>query len=213
MDSHYSSKAVLTVNGESKDLIAVGKTPSSWYSGINYNKITAQDDVTNDAFAAVLNQGISAEGLAATDEYLINSGKFSGYTAEGLAAMRPAVWQRWGAADGKVLPGVKAKSIFASGTGTKDDPFVIETEAQLHAFAASTIGDNAVDYAGQYVALDADITLNGAWTPIHYFAGSFDGAATPSLVCASAPSLRRSSRAASASSTCFQTVPASQTCT
>lgn len=89
--------------------------------------------------------------------------------------MRPAVWQRWGAADGKVLPGVKAKSIFASGTGTKDDPFVIETEAQLRAFAASTIGDNAVDYAGQYVALDADITLNGAWTPIHYFAGSFDG--------------------------------------
>ena len=175
VDSHYSSKAVLTVNGESKDLIAVGKTPSSWYSGINYNKITAQDDVTNDVFAAVLNQGISAEGLAATDEYLINSGKFSGYTAEGLAAMRPAVWQRWGAADGKVLPGVKAKSIFASGTGTKDDPFVIETEAQLRAFAASTIGDNAVDYAGQYVALDADITLNGAWTPIHYFAGSFDG--------------------------------------
>lgn len=27
VDSHYSSKAVLTVNGESKDLIAVGKTP------------------------------------------------------------------------------------------------------------------------------------------------------------------------------------------
>lgn len=175
VDSHYSSKAVLTVNGESKDLIAVGKTPDSWYSGINYNKITAQDDVTNDAFAAVMNQGISTEGLAATDEYLINSGKFSGYTAAGLAAMRPAVWQSWGAADGKVLLGVKAESIFASGTGTKADPFVIKTEAQLRAFAASTTGDNAVDYAGQYVALDSDITLNGAWTPIHYFAGSFDG--------------------------------------
>lgn len=175
VDSHYSSKAVLTVNGESKDLIAVGKTPDSWYSGINYNKITAQDDVTNDAFAAVMNQGISTEGLAATDEYLISSGKFSGYTAEGLAAMRPAVWQSWGAADGKVLLGVKAESIFASGTGTKADPFVIKTEAQLRAFAASTTGDNAVDYAGQYVALDADITLNGAWTPIHYFAGNFDG--------------------------------------
>lgn len=175
VDSHYSSKAVLTVNGESKDLIAVGKTPDSWYSGINYNKITAQDDVTNDAFAAVMNQGISTEGLAATDEYLINSGKFSGYTAAGLAAMRPAVWQSWGAADGKVLLGVKAEGIFASGTGTKADPFVIETEAQLRAFAASTIGDDATDYAGQYVALDADITLNGAWTPIHYFAGSFDG--------------------------------------
>lgn len=175
VDSHYSSKAVLTVNGESKDLIAVGKTPDSWYSGINYNKITAQDDVTNDAFAAVMNQGISTEGLAATDEYLINSGKFSGYTAAGLAAMRPAVWQSWGAADGKVLLGVKAESIFASGTGTKADPFVIKTEAQLRAFAASTTGDNAVDYAGQYVALDADITLNGAWTPIHYFAGNFDG--------------------------------------
>lgn len=70
---------------------------------------------------------------------------------------------------------MKAESIFASGTGTKADPFVIKTEAQLRAFAASTTGDNAVDYAGQYVALDADITLNGAWTPIHYFAGNFDG--------------------------------------
>ena len=29
VDSHYSSKAVLTVNGESKDLIAVGKTPGT----------------------------------------------------------------------------------------------------------------------------------------------------------------------------------------
>ncbi len=175
VDSHYSSKAVLTVNGERKDLVAVGKTPDSWYSGIDYNKITAQDDVTNDAFAAVMNQGISAEGLAETDAYLISSGKFSGYTAEGLAAMRPAAWQSWGAADGKVLFGVQAESIFASGTGTKADPFVIKTEAQLRAFAASTIGDDAVDYAGQYVALDADIALSGAWTPIHYFAGSFDG--------------------------------------
>lgn len=175
VDSHYSSKAVLTVNGESKELVAVGKTPDSWYSGINYNKITAQDDVTNDAFAAVMNQGISAEGLAATDAYLINSGKFSGYTAAGLAAMRPAAWQSWGTDNGKVLPGVKAEGFFASGTGTKADPFVIETEAQLRAFAASTIGDDATDYAGQYVALDADITLNGAWTPIHYFAGNFDG--------------------------------------
>lgn len=175
VDSHYSSKAVLTVNGESKELTAVGKTPDSWYSGIDYNKITAQDDVTGDAFAAVMNQGISTEGLAAADAYLISSGKFSGYTADGLAAMRPAVWQSWGADNGKVLPGVKAEGIFASGTGTKADPFVIETEAQLRAFAASTIGDDATDYAGQYVALDADITLNGAWTPIHYFAGSFDG--------------------------------------
>lgn len=92
--------------------------------------------------------------------------------------MRPCV-RRSGRAGalptGKVLLGVKAESIFASGTGTKADPFVIKTEAQLRAFAASTTGDNAVDYAGQYVALDADITLNGAWTPIHYFAGNFDG--------------------------------------
>lgn len=122
-----------------------------------------------------MNQGVSAEGLAAADEYLINSGKFSGYTAEGLAAMRPAAWQSWGAVDGKVLIGVETPRVFASGTGTQADPFLIETEAQLRAFAATTIGDNAVDYAGQFVALDADITLAGAWTPIHSFAGSFDG--------------------------------------
>lgn len=175
VDSHYSSKAVCTVNGERKDPVAVGKTPDSWYNGINYNKITAQEDVTNDAFAAVMNQGVSAEGLAAADEYLISSGKFSGYTAEGLAAMRPAAWQSWGAVDGKVLIGVETPRVFASGTGTQADPFLIETEAQLRAFAATTIGDNAVDYAGQFVALDADITLAGAWTPIHSFAGSFDG--------------------------------------
>lgn len=95
VDSHYSSKAVCTVNGEHKDPVAVGKTPDSWYNGINYNKITAQEDVTNDAFAAVMNQGVSAEGLAAADEYLINSGKIlrlhgrgpCGHASGGLAEL------------------------------------------------------------------------------------------------------------------------------
>lgn len=81
--------------------------------------------------------------------------------------MRPAAWQSWGLADGKVvLGGSPDDAVFAGGDGSETAPFLIRTEAQLRAFAATTADGET--YAGQYVALDADITLNGDWTPIPF---------------------------------------------
>ena len=176
VDSHYSKTATVVLNSETQADTPVGQTPSSWYNG-DYNKITAQETLTNAAFAAVMNQGISEEGLAETDAYLISSGKFSGFTAAGLAAMRPDSWVSWSVQDGAVLLGEAPveEPTFAGGTGTEEEPYLIQTEQQLRAFAATTYGDDAVDYAGEFVALDADIALNGQWTPIHAFAGTFDG--------------------------------------
>ena len=172
VSGHYSNGAVLRYNGGTQTAKATGSIPSSWY--FDYNKITAHDSVTDAAFAAAMNDGISESGLAETDAYLTSSGTFTSYTAEGLAAMRPAAWQSWGLADGKVvLGGSQDDPTFAGGDGSETAPFLIRTEAQLRAFAATTADGET--YAGQYVALDADIPLNGDWTPIHSFAGTFDG--------------------------------------
>lgn len=53
-----------------------------------------------------------------------------------------------------------------SGSGTEADPYVISSAAQLQAFAALVDAGNT--YAGQYVALGADIDLSGVdnWNPI-----------------------------------------------
>lgn len=80
-------------------------------------------------------------------------------------------------------------AVFASGAGTEADPYLIENASQLAAFRdAVNAGD---DYDGKYVALGADVDLEGAeWTPIGAgtrkssgiaegstpFAGTFDGA-------------------------------------
>ena len=75
------------------------------------------------------------------------------------------------------------------GAGTQADPFVIYNATTLGKFRDSV--NSGSTYAGQYLALGADITLSGAWTPIGtygyreknaagnpktYFAGTFDGA-------------------------------------
>lgn len=74
---------------------------------------------------------------------------------------------------GKVDP-----SIFESGDGTKENPYIIASEQQLFDFNKSLNADE--DYAGAYVALGSDIkftkewTLTGGNTP-YPFSGVFDG--------------------------------------
>ena len=70
------------------------------------------------------------------------------------------------------------KPIFAGGTGTAEDPFVIQNAEQFKAFRDNV---NAGDtFAGKTIKLMADIDLNNeAWTPIgtesNPFVGTFDG--------------------------------------
>lgn len=55
---------------------------------------------------------------------------------------------------------------FAGGTGTVEDPYLIETEDQLN---------NIRDYSGYHFRLIDDIDLVSDWTPISSWAGIFDG--------------------------------------
>ena len=75
--------------------------------------------------------------------------------------------------DGKTIAGG-----FAAGEGTQDNPFQIETAAQLAFFAKSVNAGNWYD--GEYIILKNNINLNDKeWTPIgtdrNPFRGNFDG--------------------------------------
>lgn len=94
--------------------------------------------------------------------------------------------REWKLEKGKVLPtgevwtsGEIDASIFASGTGSNNSPYIIKTEAQLRSFAASLT--SKINYTNTYIALGNDITLSRTqWSPIggsdYLFNGNFDGA-------------------------------------
>ena len=102
--------------------------------------------------------------------------------AYGITGIALREWQIEG---GRVLPtgavwtsGDISDSIFAGGSGTEGDPYLIATEEQLRDFAASLT--SKIDYTGKYVALANDISVSSAaWTPIggsqYLFNGTFDG--------------------------------------
>jgi fibro-slime domain-containing protein len=70
---------------------------------------------------------------------------------------------------------------FAGGAGTINDPYIIETKAQLEILTFFT--NSGKTFQGEYIKLGNDIDLNGSeenqWTPIgnasNAFRGSFDG--------------------------------------
>lgn len=70
-----------------------------------------------------------------------------------------------------VWDGIVATS-FASGTGTEQDPYIIETGAQL-AYLSVISSDNS---SGKYYKLANNLDLkNKEWKPIYKFQGEFDG--------------------------------------
>lgn len=122
---------------------------------------------------------------------------FAGLTSLLLALLAAALlhavpaWADTTLPDGFVGP-VRAAAVtasaFAGGTGTEDDPYLIENAEQLEAFRDSVNAGN--DYAGQTVKLAADVDIAGMeWTPIGTgtrkgsgisagstpFSGTFDG--------------------------------------
>ena len=172
VDSHYDAGCVLTVNDAAAETVAVGNV-KKWDSS-DKNKITAEDTDVK-AFADTMNNGISEANLAEMDKYL-TAYPFNNSTnifADVVAARNNIDLNSWALSGNKVVFGEAEGPMFASGDGTQDNPYIIKTEAQLRKFAAATAESTA--YSDKYIALDADITLHGEWTPIHSFAGSFDG--------------------------------------
>ncbi len=106
------------------------------------------------------------------------NGLLSAYKINGIAL------REWQLVDGRVLPtgdvwinGEIDAGIFASGTGTAEDPYIISTAEQLVKFAGSL--NDKIDYTDKYVKLGSDIAVTGDWSPIggsdYLFNGSFDG--------------------------------------
>lgn len=88
----------------------------------------------------------------------------------------PSNWNCYGLDTGLDL--LDVAFLFAGGTGTQADPFQIQTEEQLRAFAVSLT--DSMDYRGLYIRLDCDIHLHGGdWIPVgegeYAFNGHFDG--------------------------------------
>lgn len=83
------------------------------------------------------------------------------------------------------------KTAKPSGTGTKEDPILIGTAAELRAFA-SKVNDGELSDA--YVELKNDITVTGSWTPLGKnakfpFSGHFDGKGHSVTITVDNPSL------------------------
>ena len=72
-----------------------------------------------------------------------------------------------------------SKSTSLSGSGTEEDPYRINSAADL-AYLASSVNDDGEIYEGEYFVLNVNVNLNNySWTPIGTaatpFAGIFDG--------------------------------------
>ena len=101
------------------------------------------------------------------------------YEIEGISL------REWKLSEGRVLPagdvwvnGEIDPSIFNSGEGTEESPYLISNEQQLRDFAASL--NEKIDYTGKVVALGDDIVLSSEeWKPVggsdYLFNGTFDG--------------------------------------
>ncbi|WP_312648731.1 S-layer homology domain-containing protein [Aminipila sp.] len=73
---------------------------------------------------------------------------------------------------------INPQNIFASGTGTEEDPYTLGTEEQLRKFAVSLSNENT--YAGKFIRLVNDINVSdNKWIPIgegeYSFCGNLDG--------------------------------------
>jgi hypothetical protein len=76
---------------------------------------------------------------------------------------------------GNTWDGSVAKS-FEGGDGSKNNPYLIKTGAQLAFLAAQVNSDKVNGYEGKYFKLTSDIKLSGhQWKPIAGFNGVFDG--------------------------------------
>jgi uncharacterized protein with FMN-binding domain len=69
-------------------------------------------------------------------------------------------------------------NIFASGTGTESDPYIVETEEQMREFAISLSDEN--NYEDKFIKLVKDLDVSNInWTPVgegeYAFCGTFDG--------------------------------------
>ncbi len=169
--------------GEVSEPVAVG------YDALNYTPSDnehceglSESGIYGAALLEKLSAALEEDQLSAAQAWFTDQQLFSGdVTLDGYLFMTDAGWNSWEKdSSGRLLPTGPSSNFpeepdcFDGGDGSKADPYVISTEEHLRAFAAATVSGKLVT-ANRYFRLGADIALSGAWTPIHNFAGSFDG--------------------------------------
>ena len=142
-------------------------------------------EVTSEDFAQLLHDGLAPSALATMGANVVKAEITGCDDFKAMTARVGDAFQDWTVSKGKVVlsgslwtSGEIDADIFAGGDGTKENPYLIETAAQLTAFAGSM--NDKIDYTGKYVALKNDIIVSSAaWTPIggssYLFNGTFDG--------------------------------------
>ena len=89
----YETAAVVTANGTQIETAAAGAMGDT----VLLENVSAADTGAA-TFANTMNEGLSTAGLGRTDRWL--TGEDVGFTAEELAALRPAAWYAWERSEG-----------------------------------------------------------------------------------------------------------------
>ncbi len=139
------------------------------------------DEMSTEAFAELMHSNLSAKAKKNAAEKVDAAGKIDFDSFLGRVD-NYYDWELVGG-DAVISSSLFAEteddlSIFDSGDGSEENPYMIATEEQLRAFATSLSDDNT--YKDTFIALANDIKLtDGDWTVIgqgdYAFSGNFDG--------------------------------------
>ena len=143
------------------------------------------DEVASEGFAQLLHDNLAPAAITAMTANVKNANVSGCADFTAMTARVNDAFQDWTLSKGKVVlsgslwvNGEIDASIFASGDGSEETPYLITNDTQLRAFAASL--NDKIDYTGKFVALGDNIDVSSAaWTPIggsdFAFNGTFDG--------------------------------------
>ncbi len=123
------------------------------------------EEAASESFAAAMNNGLKSVSITVPDSISLYAWEFY----DGKVTLSSTVY---------VNPDI-GSDIFAGGEGTKENPYLIQTEEQLRDFAVSL--NEKIDYAGIFIELADDIDVSsGDWVPVglgeYAFCGTFNGA-------------------------------------
>lgn len=181
---HASSALAVNIVMDGGEITAASETAAA--TGINVAGAISTTKISGGSVSASTN----ADGLFATEAPLASSMSLDkgtivtgGSFSKDVSNCVPDWYAVTSTADGFDVAKQDTSAIFAGGSGTADEPFVIGTVEQLAAFRDSVNDGKA--YAGLYIELqpgrEYDLADLGAdWTPIgcdedHPFSGHFDG--------------------------------------
>ena len=143
------------------------------------------DEVASEGFAQLLHDNLAPAAITTMTANVKNANVSGCADFTAMTARVNDAFQDWTLSNGKVVlsgslwvNGEIDADIFASGDGTEAAPYLIQTDTQLRAFAASL--NDKIDYTNTFVALGDNIDVSSAaWTPIggsdFAFNGTFDG--------------------------------------